>query len=69
MQFVNGTGGDQIAQEEYHFPALIFNTGMIICQTQNQCSLFESPKNAQVVRVPRPNQMDVGDSLNDGGWM
>ncbi len=50
-------------------PAIMFNTGMIVCQTPNQCMCFESPKSPQVVRAPNLNQMDVGDSLNDGGWM
>jgi len=59
-------GGDK----EVEMPAMMFNTGMIICQTQNQCNLFESPKNTQVMRSPAMEltQLDVGDSSNFGGW-
>jgi len=69
MEFVGGFGGDPVHPDEYTMPAYMFNTGMIVVQTQNQANCFESPKNNQVVRAPRPNQMDAGDCLNDGGWM
>ncbi len=68
MEFVGGFGGDPVHPDEYTMPAFMFNTGMLVCQTPNQCAVFESPKNTQVVRAPNYNQMDAGDCLNDGGW-
>ena len=69
MDYAGGYGGD-VGNKEVEMPAMMFNTGMLICQTQNQCDLFETPKNTQVMRAPNfePNQLDAGDSLNFGGW-
>lgn len=47
MEFV----GDPVHPDEYTMPAIMFNTGMLVCQTQNQFNVFESPKNPQVVRT------------------
>lgn len=68
-EFVGGWGGDPLNSEEYTKPAFMFNTGMIVIQTQNQSNVFETPKNTQVVHTPNFNHVDAGNARNDGGWM
>ena len=65
MDYVGGYG---MPNSDMEAPALMFNTGMIVCQTQGQCDLFMNPKNTQVVTSPELSQLDAGDSLNFGGW-
>jgi hypothetical protein len=67
---MNSAGGwdKMVVDREAEIPADMYNTGMIVVHTQNQCDCFESPKNTQVVRAPRLNQTDAGDAVNDGGW-
>ncbi len=69
MKYVGGWGGDPATDLELQMPAVMFNTGMLVVQTPNQCNCFEGPKAPQVVRSPRFNQMYAGDAVNDGGWM